>query len=394
MASDSEEKVRKQRLGQSNIVKCIIGLIGLVVCVVFLYIHETYVPNREDITSVVILKLPRSGSSWLAELLNRIPDVYIAKEIIQREDQHLSARDMEAHLKKAISRPVDKIAYRSSWIPSGRFLEDYLFHRTLKPFRHLEAIGLSVNPDYLKNVFWEKFAKKHNVRVIQYQRSNVIKQVVSSVLGDNIKHHCGTNLVRSTTACQDLTGTNSSIAIPPDVFLDRLGRFLLKNKALEQYIQHEFLPSLISETSSVGSFAKPVGQVSTMTVLYENLQLDTVGEVSRILNFIIPDHYYDYETITKWINTKSLFYSSAKKRTPEDLSQALKNYAQINKMFSSQPSCAILSKMLRAKKPQVFDLSPHFSDVETCMNRLGALVHGGRPMENNMEPDLDFVPDV
>lgn len=393
MASDTKSKVWKQQACKNNYFKGIFGLLGIIICLVFLYFYETYLPHRDDINSVVILKLPRSGSSWLAELLNRIPDVYIAKEIIQREDQHLSARDMETHLKKAISRPTDKIAHRLSWFPSGRFMEDYLLHRTLKPFRHLEAIGLSVNPDYLKNAFWEKIIKKHNLRVIRYQRSNVIKQVVSSVLGDHIKHHCGTNLVRSKTACKEATGVNSSFLIPSEVFLDRLGHFLMKNKALEQYIDDEF-SSLTSEKTSLKLSSEPISEVLTMTVFYENLQLDRVGEISRMLSFIVPDRNYDYESITKWINTKSLFYSSAKKRTPEDLSQALKNFVQINKMFSSQPSCSILLQMLHAKKPKVFDIGPHRDDVEVCMNRLNTMVHGvSTVVEEETEPNLDFVPD-
>lgn len=87
---------------------------------------------------------------------DRIPDVYISKEIIQRNDlPNYSIEQRAQHVATALKRPTDKLTYKKNWIPSGRFFEDYIFHRTWKWMRSLTSIGVSINPEYLKsNVYF------------------------------------------------------------------------------------------------------------------------------------------------------------------------------------------------------------------------------------------------
>lgn len=128
-------------------------------------------------TPVIIFKLPRTGSSWFTQELNRyptiklsplftlfsdlyfswsimfsIPTVYISKEILQRSDHgKFSSEEMEAQLIQALTSPTGKMSSKDRLSPDGRYIEDYLMHKTLKPFRSLDVIGFSVNPEHCRS---------------------------------------------------------------------------------------------------------------------------------------------------------------------------------------------------------------------------------------------------
>ena len=77
-----------------------------------------------------------------------VPALYISKEIFQSADSFKSVAEKEAHLRKALVAPTDKISVSKHVFPSARFVEDYWFHPTMKPLRYLEYVGVSVNPEY------------------------------------------------------------------------------------------------------------------------------------------------------------------------------------------------------------------------------------------------------
>jgi len=100
---------------------------------------------------VVIFKLPRTGSSWFTQELNNMATVFISKEILQRGDHgRYSAAEIEAQLIQALTAPTGKMSSKNRWSPDGRFVEDYLAHKTLKPFRTLDVVGFSVNPEHCR----------------------------------------------------------------------------------------------------------------------------------------------------------------------------------------------------------------------------------------------------
>ncbi len=99
--------------------------------------------------------------------VSSIPVFYVSKEIIQSSDINThSVAAMEAHLQRALLRPTGKIdgttvlsegfgplwrLVRWYFLPSsGRFLEDYAFHKTLKVLRALEVVGFSLNPEHCR----------------------------------------------------------------------------------------------------------------------------------------------------------------------------------------------------------------------------------------------------
>ena len=96
---------------------------------------------------IVLLKLPRSGSSWLTEKLNAYPEIFLSKEIIQRKDlQIISKEIMETKLVAALQEPTDKAKSFSKFIFSTRFWRDYIF--PLKFSNSLKYVGFTLNPEH------------------------------------------------------------------------------------------------------------------------------------------------------------------------------------------------------------------------------------------------------
>jgi hypothetical protein len=92
------------------------------------------------VVSLVVLKLPRSGSTWLAESLNRLPSVFISKEILQQGDtttilpltspssaskDTTYASSVLSHLASALDKPMGKFAKRNNFLPDG-YMHTYL----------------------------------------------------------------------------------------------------------------------------------------------------------------------------------------------------------------------------------------------------------------------------
>jgi hypothetical protein len=103
-----------------------------------------------DPVSILLFKLPRSGSSWLTDKLNSYPNVFISKEILQTNDSlRMSAKRIERHLISALQRPTDKaVPSKSRWFPyTTRYLEDYIYKG--KFARKMDYVGFSINPEHV-----------------------------------------------------------------------------------------------------------------------------------------------------------------------------------------------------------------------------------------------------
>jgi hypothetical protein len=113
-------------------------------------IREENQPAQIDPVSILLFKLPRSGSSWLTDRLNSYPNVFISKEILQTNDSlRMSAKRIERHLISALQRPTDKaVPSKSRWFPyTTRYLEDYIYKG--KFARKMDYVGFSINPEHV-----------------------------------------------------------------------------------------------------------------------------------------------------------------------------------------------------------------------------------------------------
>ena len=144
---------------------------------------------------MVILKIPRSGSSWFTSELNALPSVYISKEIVQSGDAEMfSTPEIEAHLIAALRGPKGKLSQSRQFLPDARYIEDYLKPTSWawKPATNLQVIGFSVNPEHIPEVNWARIKEAvPELRVVALGRSNIVKTAISSYTGKILKERCG-----------------------------------------------------------------------------------------------------------------------------------------------------------------------------------------------------------
>ena len=123
------------------------SILVLALWTVFWFIY--LMPNRSVVVSLIVVKLPRSGSSWFTESLNDKHYVYIAKEIVQtNESKALSGKRLETHLHSALLSAEDKAIASNQWLPTGRYLEDYWWR--MKFLNRLDFVGFSLNLEHVK----------------------------------------------------------------------------------------------------------------------------------------------------------------------------------------------------------------------------------------------------
>ena len=284
---------------------------------------------------LVILKLPRSGSSWVTEELNEIPTVFISKEIVQRGDRSVfGVSDMEQHLAHALQRPTGKLSSVGDFLPTGRFFEDYLLHKSMKPLQTLRVVGFTVNPEHCKDVQWRRIQEAvPQLRMVALVRSNVIKSALSGYRGKQTQTLCGSANLRLSTLY--------NCTLPATV----------------DWTLADFTREVTAWQDRYDEFAKVVHRISALErvavtpVYYEDMQLNIENTFTFLFKSIgIPED----EAIAL---SKSKVATSSQtgwlKRTSDDLRVILPQFAKIEQALELG-HCVCLLEQLRSKKATVF----------------------------------------
>ncbi|RYG96320.1 hypothetical protein EON65_54590 [archaeon] len=161
---------------------------------------------------VILVKLPRSGSTYLTDLLNQIPWLYLSKEIVQSKDPlKYSASDINEHLRQALVKPMEKIAYRHHILPSSRYMEDFVLKK--KHLVKLQAVGFSINLEHVPHVNWTYILQSQPTpRVVLYMRTNLAKLAISAIKGELMHHICLKSNIRV---------SDESCVIPSQIHVSR-----------------------------------------------------------------------------------------------------------------------------------------------------------------------------
>jgi LPS sulfotransferase NodH len=286
-------------------------------------------------TPLVILKLPRSGSSWVTEELNEIPTVFISKEIVQHGDRSaFGVSDMEQHLARALQRPTGKLSSVGDFLPTGRFFEDYLLHKSMKPLQTLRVLGFTVNPEHCKDVQWRRIQEAvPQLRMVALVRSNVIKSALSGYRGKQTQALCGSANLRISTL--------NNCTLPATV----------------DWTLVEFTREVTAWQDRYDEFAKVIRQISALErvavtpVYYEDMQLNMENTFTFLFKSIgIPED----EAIAL---SKSKVATPAQtgwlKRTSDDLRVILPRFAEIE-LALERGHCVCLLEQLRSTKAKVF----------------------------------------
>jgi len=272
-----------------------------IICMIISHLLSlVYYNNESNHVPIIIFKLPRSGSTWLTERLNSIPNVYISKEIIQRSDVLLyNSKEQEKFLIDALNEPKGKISDKNKMIPSNRYFQDYYFHNTFKLFRKMDVLGFTLNPEHSKNINWQNiYVYNNKVRVIVLRRGNIVKTALSGYSGKENKIKCGESNIRANS-------NNNCILTKINL---TAYEFALEIKKWQERFENfdNFINNL--------PFQKA-------TLYYEQLQQNFDSHIHRVFNEIGIGKVIS----NKKIESKSIWM----KRNPDDLRQLLSNYDNI-----------------------------------------------------------------
>ena len=299
-------------------------------------------------TPLVVLKLPRSGSSWLTGELNEIPSVFVSKEIVQRGDRSAFSVDaMEEHFVRALQTPTGKLSSTRDYLPTGRFFEDYLLHKSLKVLKKMRVVGFTVNPEHCKDVQWQRVHQAvPGMRMVALIRSNVVKSALSGFRGKQTMALCGSSNLRFSAAYKNCT-------LP----------------AMVDWSVGDFFREVASWQQRYDDFGRVLQRIRTSehvaveSVYYEDLQLDLGQALTHMFQSIGLSPAAAAELGAS--RASSPPQSGWLKRSSEDLRDILTNFAEIEQTLQ-RGRCVCLLAQLRATQATVFP---------PCRERYDASIH-------------------
>ena len=306
------------------------SLFTILICIsISKLLSSSYYNNTTTSTHIpiILFKLPRTGSTWLTERLNSIPNVYISKEIIQRSDTTVYTNiDQQNYLIQALNEPIGKISDKDKIIPSTRYFQDYYFHNTFKLFRKMEILGFTLNPEHSKHINWQHiYDTNSRVRVIVLRRGNVIKSALSGYRGQENRIKCGQSNMRSNADMDSNKCILNKVNLTTSEFAVEVNRWQERFSNFDDFI--EKLP-----------FKKTI-------VYYEELQQDFNTHIHRVFNDIGMESLISNQNI----DSKSVWM----KRNPEDLREIIVNYDIIRHALSNG-KCSCLLKQLESADTTLF----------------------------------------
>lgn len=138
----------------------------------------SFVTGISGYVPLIILKLPRSGSSWFVDKLNTIPGVYIRKEILHHDDIHRYSSDrIEEYLISALKVPISTRVFD---LNHDFFNNTIDVTRMSKSSESIQVVGFSLNLEHIPGMNFNHILKIFpGLVVIVLTRSNIVKSAVS-----------------------------------------------------------------------------------------------------------------------------------------------------------------------------------------------------------------------
>lgn len=281
-------------------------------------------------TRVVVLKMPHSGSTWFAALLNRFPRTFVREESITKtRSNNVNPEAIRRHVGTSLARPTDKmVASRNG---------KHAYSPRAKHFDcggcELAVLGLTMCPmkseapyDFPAGVTAAVFRQTIPFKTIFWARTNVVKMVFAS---NGSKDRKG-KFVRSRPPC--------------DEFARTLGYKAAQLRSLD---------ALYDERRRVDASR-------VLKVRYEALQANEKGTLGRVARFLGVEERQLLKAAT----------FVGEKRTSEDLRDVVANYNELHTWLAPGGVLAspCLLRMLEAPAPAVFALCPLPALVERTLN--------------------------
>ncbi|KAJ8605438.1 hypothetical protein CTAYLR_003320 [Chrysophaeum taylorii] len=259
-------------------------------------------------TALIVLKNPRSGSSWFVQLLNSVPSVFVTEEILTSKSQiHKNLTLVEAHLLRALEVPMTR--FGRSHVPRSA--------SSKKPTKW-DVVGFTLSPKRAIGIDLGRLSRR--AKVVVYERTNKIKQAIAYYRGRRLRKKCGYNNIRE--ECR----------LAPKVRVDigQLETFLVESMAKDR---------------ALGA----VQLAEYYRVTYEDLIADANATCGAVFRYLGVPHLE--------MTGDARFYSKA---TPDDLRSVVSNFDELEAWLHRRAPC--LLPHLRETRPGVVQPTPCYDD--------------------------------
>jgi len=285
---------------------------------------------------LLILKAPRSGSSWFSSLLNKFEGVYLTEEIFNSESGHNPSAAL-SYLQKAFQHPMKVY-------PLG---PDIVWHP-----RSWNILGATYNPLV---AWWLNLRilpdKVPDLRSIAYVRTNKVKHAIATIRSRLLKNKCLTPVITGTTNCKLPTKTHVNVNTFEKSFISKL--------AIDEYIFD--LTATLTENLEDG-------QVSY--VWYEELTKDP-KEINKLLYGLGLNLE---ELVQLPSGSTGRCKDNCTKQTSDDLQTVISNYEEVEAWIQLKYPC--LLPQFYETRPEV--VQPHIEKLcgDLFTNRMRSLIEG------------------
>lgn len=296
---------------------------------------------------VIVLKNPRSGSSWFVQLLNSASGVFVTEEILtSKSGKHGDiALHGEAYLERALREPMNRFAAGPAFGSSGP--QRSLKHKTV-PIDGWTVVGFTVSPKRLLagDINITALAMRTAAKMIIYERTNKVKQAIAYYRGRLLRDKCGFNNVRTTeSAC-----TLSTVHFKLDI--NTFERNLLESMAKDYALAEANIPH------------------SAHRVTYEGLLSDTNSTLQAVFAYLGAP-----------APTQGLRNAYAKS-TSDDLRAIITNFDQVEHWLALNAPCLL---------PHLRETNPGALQTQTCNDTLHQRVRAYMRHSRSWRPDHDIA---
>jgi len=280
--------------------------------------------GASGIIPLLILKTSRSGSAWMANELNTHKGLFLTEELIRGESytQGNAWKEAQAFVEQSFLTP--QRIYGQEWDDEIR-----------KPEEDFKVLGVSLDTLYVEQYLnWTEIGVKFpNLKLVVYQRSNIVKHAVSRIRKGELLSKCGLEHVKEGSSCT----LDKNFHIKPGV----LGDWIIRTIAIDNF-------------SFETAFDLAPHLDSWFYILdYEELVHDEQAAIQRLFKWI------GWEPKGRSVPIDGRCRENCTKITSDDLKNAILNYEEVESYISNQFPC--LLSHLRETNPGRVMHSVHMS---------------------------------
>eukprot|EP00928_Gymnodinium_smaydae_P006929 TRINITY_DN12476_c0_g1_i1.p1 TRINITY_DN12476_c0_g1~~TRINITY_DN12476_c0_g1_i1.p1 ORF type:complete len:993 (-),score=114.06 TRINITY_DN12476_c0_g1_i1:162-3140(-) len=289
-------------------------------------VHEE-IP-QPPIPRILVYKRARTGSTWLADMLSREPEV--AWFIHEVQGCAETPDDLQRVLLSLVQRPSCGSGEAGSSKCGGLYAERSALSRNDTCLTSSQgtprAVGFTINMEHDPMVPWAghvKLLSQPHVHVVQLVRTNLVRHFASQVAAHDLDKYCGSKkiLTPERQACAE--------SLPTSFQIDARELIAASYKVAD-YSRHEY------------AMLRSVGKI-VLRVTYESLSADPRSAINLILRSAGLQ------------GNQNPVQTTSKKHVTKSLREVFKNFEEVEEMLLAGNHTCLLAQ-LRESEPASYEL--------------------------------------